>query len=203
MTAPVFARRSGFTLIEMMVALFIFGLLASASVILLRQSVSAQAQSAVRLDEQGALRRFSALAGQDFANLAVRVSRDELGAPVPAFAASEDSGRLIEFARFTAVIDPREAASTLQRVRYGLADGRLVRSVARFGDGAAMGAPLPVLEGVSRVAIRYRDKAGLWNANWQPQRQEDVPVAVEFSLYRDAVPNGEPLVLRFLIGGRE
>ena len=47
----------GFTLIELLVALMIFAMLASAGVLLLGNSVSAQAQVKARLDDMAAVQR--------------------------------------------------------------------------------------------------------------------------------------------------
>jgi general secretion pathway protein J len=57
----------GFTLVELMVALFIFALISAAGVTLLSYSVSAQASAGTRLDEVAALRRVGAILTADLA----------------------------------------------------------------------------------------------------------------------------------------
>ena len=60
MTArPARRRANGFTLVEVMVALMIFGMIASAGVGLLAFSVRAQGATVERLDDVGALARLS------------------------------------------------------------------------------------------------------------------------------------------------
>lgn len=196
------ARESlGFTLIEMMVALFIFGMLASASVILLRQSVEAQAQSAERLDEMGDIRRFSALLSQDLAAVIARPTLDNLGSPRLAFAMSSSDGALMGFTRQAPVLEIDGPASTLQRVEYGFGEGVFQRAVADMSDGAAMQEAAPILIGIDRIELRVRDSSGLWISEWQPQRADELPIAVELSLFRNEGGVGEPLVMLFLVGG--
>jgi len=193
------AAARGFTLIEMLVALFIFGLLASASVVLLRQSVDAEAQSAVRLEEIAGLRRFSTLATQDLGGLVRRPSRDAIGNIRGAFAVGDSREALFAFARYAPVVDASDTRSSVQRVVYGFADGALTRAVAPVADGAELSDPVPVLRDLDRVALRYRDDKGVWQREWQPQKSDETPIAVELSLY----PRGStaPLVMAFLVGG--
>lgn len=193
-------RLSGFTLVEMMVALFIFGMIASASVVLLRQSVEAEARSAVRLDEMGDLRRFSAMMAQDMALMLPRPSRDALGGDRVALMSGD--GMLLGFARQVAQIDPGAGASSLQRVEWALRDGALTRAVAPKVDGAKTGEAVPILTGLAAATLRFRDKQGRWQSEWRPQRIDELPIAIELSLVQQANP-AAPLVMQFLVAGGE
>ena len=199
-----FGGDAGFTLIEMMVALFIFGMLASASVVLLRQSVEAQTQSKIRLDEMGDMRRFSALMSQDLAGVTARVSRDGQGAARIAFNANGSDGLLMAFSRHAPIVEIDGPVSSLKRVEYYVRDGQLLRAVGNMADGGTMSAPYAILNQFDRIEIRFRDRAGLWLNDWQPQLSVDTPSAIELSLYRQAAKGastGEPLVMLFLVGG--
>ena len=68
-------RANGFTLVEVMVALMIFGMIASAGVGLLAFSVRAQGATVERLDDTGALARLSSLMGADLAQAVNRPAR--------------------------------------------------------------------------------------------------------------------------------
>ena len=189
---------SGFTLVEMMVALFIFGMIATASVVLLRQSVEAEARSAVRLEEMGDLRRFSAIMAQDMTLMLPRPSRDPLGNDRVALMTGD--GLLLGFSRQVAQIDPQPGSSSLQRVEWALADGRLTRAIAPKADGAKTGAPVTILEGIEQARLRFRDKQGVWQTDWRPQRTDELPIAIELTL----VPQGNsarPLAFEFLVAG--
>lgn len=196
--------QNGFTLIEMMVALFIFGMLATASVLLLRQSVTAQAASSERLDEIGDMRRFSALMAQDLGALIVRSGQDGRGEVAVAFDTNAIDGALMVFTRQMTILDDTGPASPLQRIRYAVRDGRLERSFAAFADGGQMSVPAEILSGFDRIEMRVRDPQGAWVTAWQPQRADAVPSAIELSIYRRSNGGGQstaPLVMRFLVGG--
>ncbi|MFN3474500.1 MAG: type II secretion system minor pseudopilin GspJ [Blastomonas sp.] len=191
-------QAEGFTLVEMMVALLIFGMIASASVLLLRQSVEAEARSAVRLEEMGDLRRFSAIMAQDMTLMLPRPSRDAIGSDRVALMSGD--GLLLGFTRQVPQIDPQPGTSSLQRVEWALNDGRLTRAIAPKADGAATSAPVPILEGIESAQLRFRDKQGLWQPDWRPQRTDELPIAVELTLAQAGNP-GAPLVLQFLVAG--
>ena len=84
--APV--RRSaehGFTLVEVMISLMIFGLLAASGVALLSFSVRAQAATDAKLDDVQALNRLSSSLAADLAQATERQTRNESGDLLPAF----------------------------------------------------------------------------------------------------------------------
>jgi general secretion pathway protein J len=78
-------QQSGFTLVELIIALFIFGMLAAAGVGLLTYSTQAQAVTAQRLEGIAAERRLTAIMTNDLAQAVPRVSRDLTGTSEPAF----------------------------------------------------------------------------------------------------------------------
>ena len=78
-------NQRGFTLVEMLVALLIFGMIAAAGVGLLRFSVDAQAATRTRLDALASERRVETLIASDAAQAVPRVTRNEAGDPVQAF----------------------------------------------------------------------------------------------------------------------
>jgi general secretion pathway protein J len=182
----------------MMVALLIFGMIASASVLLLRQSVEAEARSAVRLEEMGDLRRFSAIMAQDLTLMLPRPSRDAIGSDRVALMSGD--GLLLGFSRQVAQIDPQPGTSSLQRVEWALTDGKLTRAVAPRADGAATQAPAAILDGIESATLRFRDKQGQWQPDWRPQRTDELPIAIELTLTQ-AGNAGAPLTLQFLVAG--
>jgi general secretion pathway protein J len=173
------SRRSaehGFTLVELMVSLLIFGMLAAAGVSLLSFSVKAQDAADARLGELAAVRRAGALLAGDLAQAAPRVSRDEAGATRPAFVGA--SAALAFVRRGWENVEEARRPS-LQKVEYRLAHGRLERLSYPLVDGAAPRRPVTMLEGVHSLALRYRDKQGRWRDRWDPTRIDELPRAVE------------------------
>lgn len=176
------SRRSaehGFTLVELMVSLLIFGMLSAAGVALLSFSVRSQEAAEARLGELGDLRRASALVAADLAQAAPRVHRDGAGAALPAFVGGGESLSLVR--RGWENLDD-ENRSSLQKVEYRVDGGRLERIAWPRVDGSTPLPPAVLIEGVTRLSLRYRDRRGDWRARWDPGQPAELPVAVEMVL---------------------
>lgn len=196
MIAPI---RNGFTLVELLVSLFIFGMLAAASVGLLSFSVRAQEAADARLDSLAEFRRAGALMTGDLAQAAARPTRDPAGRGRPAFIGSsgESNGLLLAFVRRGWENVDEAPRPSLQRVEYHLEGGRLERRGAPRLDGAATLSPTTVLTGVRSLRLRYRDKEGAWRERWDPTDPSELPHAVELAM--DAQGSGQTRQL-FLAG---
>lgn len=168
-------KGNGFTLLELMVALLIFGMLAAAGVGLLRFSVDAQAATKTRLDALAGERRVETLIASDTAQAVPRVTRNSAGDPVQAF-----DGGPAGFTLVRAGVDPLEDQSrpALQKVAYRFENGRLVRQTWPMLDGALPNAPATLVERVAGVTFRYRSKDG-WRDVWDPLRPDLLPRAIE------------------------
>nr|WP_183954237.1 type II secretion system minor pseudopilin GspJ [Sphingobium fontiphilum] len=189
----------GFTLIELLVALTIFAMLAGAGVMLLGNGVSAQAQIKARLDDLASIQRTAGAMGADLMLAAPRISRTEAGTLAPAFWAHDGGEELprMQFVRdgWDNLADaPRPS---LQKVEYWVRQGRLERRTYAQVDGAAGGDPATLLDRVDEVTLRFRDARGDWRDEWTPTQPDLLPRAVEMVVTR----TGEPAVtLRFLVG---
>ena len=190
---------NGFTLIEMLIALAIFGMITAAGVALLSLTVRTQETSARLLDSLGAVRRTGALMTADLAQAAPRIRRDSDGRPRAAFEGGEGDDALL-FAVVRRGWDDEEAAhGSLQRVEYRLREGRLERFSFAAVDGEGTARVAALIEGVRTVRLRYRDREGLWRARWDPSDAAQLPVAVE--LVTDSAGQGMLRQL-FLVGSR-
>lgn len=170
----------GFTLAELLVALFIFGLISAAGVALMVFSVDAQAGSRVALAATDDIRRMNAALTNDLVQAAPRVSRDEAGAPQTAFfgGSGADSDLLLSFVRRGWTNYEGEPRSSLQKVDYRLVDGRLERRAYPYVDGAAPLEAAVLLTGVESVRLRYR-LGEEWRDRWDPLEPDALPLAVE------------------------
>jgi general secretion pathway protein J len=188
----------GFTLIELLVALMIFAMLASAGVLLLGNGVSAQAQVKARLDDMAAVQRAGGALAADLGQAVPRITRTEAGTLAPAFwAHSEGEGTpVMQFVRggWDNLGDlPRPS---LQKVEYWVRQGRLERRTYAQLDGAAGDDPAALLDNVEAVVLRFRDAQGQWLEDWTPTQPDLLPRAVEMMITR----TGEaPVMLRFLV----
>lgn len=192
-------REEGFTLVEMLVSLVIFGLLSAAGVALLSFSVRAQDMADERLEALAAIRRTGALLTGDLAQAAPRIVRDEAGAVRPAFVGGDGQGGSLALALVRRGWDNPDGAArpSLQKVEYRLVDDRLERRAYRYLDGAAPMEPVTVLADVRALRLRYRDEDGAWRDRWDPSRITDLPRAVEMVA---TVGDGGSVRQLFLVG---
>ena len=167
----------GFTLVEMLIALSIFGMLTAAGVTLLSVSVRTQETSDRLLGELGEARRLGSLLNADLALAVPRPHRDTDGRARPALSgAGADSPMLLAFVRRG--WDQGEG-SALQRVGYRLRDDRLERLAFPRVDGGGDPIAVTLLDGVTALRLRFRDDEGEWRERWDPSDSSELPVAVE------------------------
>ena len=183
------SREGGFTLVEVVVALFIFALLAAAGVSLLSFAVKAQGASARALEHVSGERRLSAILIADLSQAVPRISRDEDGRPRAAFQANKGA-LLLAYVR---------GGARPQYVEIRLARGELVRTASAFVDGAAVGQPLVLETAVASTRTRFRGRVD-WQDSWDSERTDALPRALELTITR----RGEAPVKRlFLVGTGE
>lgn len=188
----------GFTLVEMLIALTIFGMITAAGVALLTLTVRTQETSERLLGALGDVRRTGALLAADLGQAAPRLRRDAEGRSRPAFLGSSGNQPLLLALVRRGWDDGGEAArSSVQRVEYRLRDGRLERLAFDRVDGAAAPVVVALLEDVRDLRLRYREKEGGWVENWAPSDPTQLPAAVELVTQRE----GQAATLQlFLVG---
>lgn len=175
----------GFTLVEVLVALLIFSILASAGVALLSFSVRAQAVTGAKLDDLGALQRTLAVLSADLAQARDRPVRNGAGTTLPAFLGTDGSGQpavqLVRGGWTNLDAQPRAGA---QRVAYQLVGTTLQRIAWPRLDGAAPLPAAPLLDHVAGVSLRYRYR-GAWSDRWDGAGGVALPQALELRVRRD------------------
>lgn len=135
--------QAGFTLIEVLVSLALFALIAGAGLSVLDQVLRAQRQTDARLERLGALQRMMHLVQRDLAeSTAGTVQGDDLqlslGRPV-------DTGALT--------------------ISYGTDNGQMARVIVQ-GEGATTAQVL--LPEVAALYWQYLDGAAVWHDSWPP-----------------------------------
>ncbi len=182
-----------------MVALFVFAILSAAGVMLLSGSVRAQDVVQGRLNGLAEVQRAASLMTADLAQAVPRISRTASGTLAPAFfaAGGTQADPAVQFVRTGRDNPDALARGGVQKLEYGLLDGRLVRRGYPQVDGAAADAPSVLIEGVTGVAFRFRGPDGGWADNWRPTDPRAMPRAMELNVQRAV---GEPVRLVFLVG---
>lgn len=170
----------GFTLVEMLVALVIFALLAGAGVGLLRGSVDTQAAVAGKLADLAASERLRLLLASDLGQALDRPSRDAGGGVRAAFVGDEQGLRLVRGGWTGA-----DGRAALQVVAWRVTDGGLTRQGSATIDGEMDGTEAPLLGEVARAGFRFRAQSGEWRTAWAPAATEPpLPAAVELTVQR-------------------
>jgi general secretion pathway protein J len=190
-TPPKRFAEHGFTLVEVMVALLIFGMIAAAGVAILSFSIRAQATTGTRLDDAAALGRTVSILSADLGQAVNRPTRDEGGTVRPAFVGDATSLSMVRLGWSNVDGAPRPAA---QKVAYRLGSGTLERIAYPLLDGAA---PLPAATLMTRVRamrVRYRYNGG-WSDRWDGAGGLPLPDAAEISLVRDDGTQWRTMVL--------
>ena len=182
----------GFTLVEMLVALSLFAMIAAMGVGLLRSSVDTQDVVQDRLKAMGGVNRLRALMANDLAQALPRATRGPSGEGVPAFIGSESGFALVHGGTGALEIGARP---DVERVAYALVGGEWRRAVQPMLDGTPLGDGDRLIGEVTGVALRYRDDQGQWGGSWTSEPGDRLPRAVEVRLTRRG---REALVMLFL-----
>jgi general secretion pathway protein J len=171
-------NRNGFTLVEMLVALGIFALLAAAGVGVLRSSVDVQGAVETRLNDMSGIARLNALLSNDLGQAVGRPSRGPDGER-PAFVGHESGMEFVAAGRANLDGAPR---SELQRVEWRSANGALQRTGFAAVDGTDEGLSSSMVGDLRRAAFRYRMLDGSWSSSFSSTGQQRLPTAVELSM---------------------
>lgn len=177
-------RQAGFSLVEMMVALMIFAIIASAGVGLLRASVDTQAAVDGRLAEVSQLGRLHALLAGDLGQAVARP-----GAASQQF--TGDPGRMAFVRAGWANLDG-SARSDLQRVEWRFDGRQLVRTGHARLVGGEAGTEAVFAKDVQSGSLRYRSPDGSWAPAFTSTPEQPLPTAVEVQFARSGE---QPLTL--------
>jgi len=185
-------QRNGFTLVEMLVALVLFAVIAGGAIGLLRFSVDAETGGRRVTERIADQRRFIAVWTADFAQATARPVRDEGGATHSAMEQGANSA-LIDLTRSGWDNPTGEARPSLQRVSWRVEGDRLVRVGLPFPDGATPPEASPMLRISGMPRLRFRAPEGNWLDRWESERATDLPSAVEL-----LVPQEDGTILRIV-----
>lgn len=181
---------TGFTLLELVVVLAVFGIVAVMAYGGLNNVLKARVAIEDNLGRVAALQRAYLRMREDFQQLQPRAVRDEFGEFRSAVLGRREEGvELVHGGWRNPAGHPR---SQLQRVRWFVEDEQLVRGHYRYLDRAdrAEAQQLQVLDGVETIRLRYLDGDHEWQPEWPPGLRSNPdargdptpPLAVEITL---------------------
>jgi len=174
------ASNKGFTLLELMIAMTIFSFMSImaygglANVLTSNEVLEEQAE---RLKE---LQRTMMFLERDIRQIVSRPAQTGYQQISPAFSYGFDTSGLFEFTRAGNSNPVGLVRSSLQRVRYDLEEGELIRLSWNLVDHIdAEPVRMTLIEDVDSLELRMLDKGNQWKSNWRSGA--DIPVAVELS----------------------
>lgn len=149
--------RGGFTLVEVLVALAVFALLAAAGALVLAHTIDTRFVVHEHAERIAELQRMRALLKADLAQAAPRRTRAPTGRPLPrALMGQTVPGDPVLTLVRAGWSNPDGAARpSLQRVEYRVVEDRLERRASTYLDGARAGPPQVLYRGVSDVAVTF------------------------------------------------
>ncbi len=164
-------RQRAFTLIEVLVAMAVFAVLAGFAYSTLGQTLLSAEILNERMDRLQALQRTMRLLTDDLQQLAPRPIRDELGDNLrPALDTGFQSGFALELTRSgwsNPIVLPR---GTQQRAAYRIEDGELIRFHWHALDRTLSNEPVSVtlLDGVEGLQFRFLVGNNDYTEQWPP-----------------------------------
>jgi general secretion pathway protein J len=176
----------GFTLIEVLIAMAVFGLMATMAYSGLNNSLNIGRETEERSEQLHRLQLALALIQRDLTQIAVQQSRDEYGDVQPALLTETRGNHLIEFSRTGWRNPANQIRGTLQRVGYVLEEKKLYREFwAHFHRGANE-KPIRtlLLAGVAEIRFEFLDPAMQWQEQWPPVNTPPsvMPIAVRVTV---------------------
>ncbi len=169
------ARRHGFTLVELLVAVAVFAAVAAIAYGGLSQIAQTRGALAQEQDRFAALNRAMNNVVRDLRQAVARPVRGNYGETVPALRGSSDSLELSRLGFANPLAEPR---SHIERVIYALTDNKLRRGRYAVLDRAPGSVPddSDLLDRVSRLRWRYLDRQGNWSDLWPSSTVAPTPI---------------------------
>lgn len=164
------SRPTGFTLLELLIALSVFAVIAALAYGGLGTVLQGEAELARQSEQLAGLQRAFLLMGQDIEQYIPRPIRNEFG---DTRAALQGGALALEFTRAGWPNPLGQQRSSLQRVAYALEQGALYRIYWNVLDRAQDSAPqrAALLDGVEAFSLRYLDNTLAWHDQWPPREE--------------------------------
>jgi general secretion pathway protein J len=187
-------RQRGFTLIEIVIAVMITAILFTMAYGAIQQAVGNRERLQQNSARLRAVQYTVRSLVQDFSQLAPRPVREPLGDGYqPALVTGTNDASQVSLTRGGWMNPVGAERSTLQRVRYRLDDGKLVREHWLVLDATLEPEPIKrvLLNGVRSFKLRFYSDGRNWQDSWPPaslsaarseREQRWRPIAVEVTL---------------------
>lgn len=175
----------GFTLLELLVALTVFAFVSVIAYTGLHMALQGKERTELHAAKLQKLQSAILLLERDLLQFAARPIRDEYGDSQPAIKSADFGDYLLEFSSGGRPNPGGLKRSSLQRIAYGIRDGKLVRFLWSVLDRPSVSEPfaLELLDDMREFNCRYLNSDRQWTEQWPPLggNASDLPLAVEVS----------------------
>jgi len=159
------SNEAGFTLVEALVSLLVFSLIASGCVAMLMQSVESQRRVGAAHEALRELQTTRALLANDLAQLVLREVRSQDGVRQPRFIGG-DSATPLQFVRARAEPgEPHARATALSLVTYRVTEDAVIRASRAELDAGAEMTERVMLSDVRGARFEFFDGSA-WRESW-------------------------------------
>ncbi|HED33516.1 MAG TPA: type II secretion system protein GspJ [Gammaproteobacteria bacterium] len=172
-------KNSGFTLIEVMIAMAIFAIVSSLAYTGLQSVVNSKVKTEAALERLAELQMTMLTLTGDLQQLSNRDGHDALGGRLQKLT-TQDSSLLIDFTRGGWRNPANQVRSTLQRVAYRIDEDKLIRihwpHVDRADDELRVERTL--ITNIDSLELRFMDNRNQWVPDWpDPNAQAQAAAA--------------------------
>lgn len=192
-------RASGFTLVEILVAMLIFAIMGTMAYAGLDSVVQQRTRNEDVMKRLRQVQLAMSIMSRDFAQLVPRPVRNDLGSSSGPLLANPDNVPPIVFTRGGWSNPLGLTRSTQERVAYSLEDGKLMRSFWPELDVSVAAVPVKqvLLPDVTAVKIMYADASGQFQDVWPETGANGAPPAITHS----PAATGNNALPQFALGG--
>jgi len=168
MRAPI--HRGGFTLIEVLVALAIFGFLSALAYATLGQTLNNSDMLSERMDRLQSIQRTMTYLSTEFLQAAPRPVRADLGQYEPALQSNFASDFALQLTHSGWPNSAGVPRSTQQRIAYRIEEQELIRYHWNVLDRTVNNLPVAtvMLEEIDSLTFRFLQQNGDWTDQWPP-----------------------------------
>ncbi|MGI9247790.1 MAG: type II secretion system minor pseudopilin GspJ [Woeseiaceae bacterium] len=170
--------QNGFTLIEVLVALMVFGVLSMLAYMSLGQTLSNADMLSERMDRLQSVQRTISYLSSELLQTVPRSVRVDLGDdPIPALQSSLVSDFTLQLTHGGWPNSAGVPRSTMQRTAYRIEEGELIRYHWNVLDRTVNNTPLTtvMLEEVDSLIFRFLQASDDWTEQWPPLSTQGAP----------------------------